>query len=164
MVVRPVTDRRLEMRVAEPREAPEPKTADEITADADQRRVQRRDGVAALLFLLGIVASHALAHLSPYGAWALLALIVAGLVFSVVRQGVRGLASPIRGIFLLWLAISVAAVVLVSLDSFSAENLLLLAVVWGVLLVLWLGDRGLARLVKNTPEPEQPRSSPDPRS
>ena len=158
MVVRRVTDRRLEMRVAEPREAPEPKTADEITADADQRRVRRREGAVAVLFLVGLVALHAVAHLSTYGAWALVALMVAGLGFSIVRKGVRGLASPVRGIFLFWLAISVASVVLVSLDSFSGENVLLLAVVWGILLVLWLGDRGLARLVRNTPEPEQPGS------
>ena len=111
-----------------------------------------------MLFLLGVVASHAVVHLTTYGALALLALIVACLAFSVLRQGVRGLASPVRGIFLFWLAISVASVVLVSLDSFSGENVLLLAVIWGILLVLWLGDRGLARLVRNTPEPEQPGS------
>jgi hypothetical protein len=73
-------------------------------------------------------------------------LTVIGVGLSLWRRGVSGLASPVRGIFLVWLAISVASVVLVSLDSFSGENALLLAIVWGILLVLWLADRGLARL------------------
>jgi hypothetical protein len=143
------------LRVPEPRVAPEPKTADERTVEDEQERVDRRDGAIAILIFLGLAASHGLGYISKYGEWAALALIVVGVGLSIVRRGFSGLASPVRGIFLLWLAISVAAVVLVSLDRFSGENVLLLAIVWGILLVLWLGERGLARFLSKREERER---------
>ena len=135
-------------RAPEARLAPEPKTADQLTVERDQRRARRRAWTAAVLILLGLVASHGIAYVPKYGGWATLVLTVVGVGLSISRRGLRALASPIRGIVIVWLAISVASVVLVSLDRFSGENILLLAIVWGILLVLWLGDRGLSRFLR----------------
>jgi hypothetical protein len=146
------------LRVPEPRVAPEPKTAEERTVEDEQERVERRDGAIAILILLGLAASHGIGYISKDGEWAALALMVVGIGLSFARQGFSGLASLVRGIFLLWLAISVATVVLISLDSFSGENVLLLSIVWGILLALWLGDRGLARFLSKREERERRRA------
>jgi hypothetical protein len=143
-------------RAAEARQAPEPKTADELTAEQRERRLGRREGAVAILFLLVVVASHIAVHIPRIGTWAALALVIALVGFSLFRtaraspddaQDGGSFVRPLRVIFLFWLAVSVASVVLVSLDSFSRENVLLLAVVWSIALVLWLGDRGLARVM-----------------
>jgi hypothetical protein len=141
-------------RAGEPHRAPEPKTADELTDEQRERRLGRREGAVAILFLLGLVGSHIAVHIPRIGIWIALALVmvVVGLSLSRTPDGARdggSFATPLRGLFLFWLAVSVASVVLVSLDSFSRENILLLAVVWGILLVLWLGDRGLGRVTAN---------------
>jgi hypothetical protein len=131
-------------------EAPAARTVEQRIAQERERRIERRILAAAVVIVLGLVVSHVIVHIPNFGAWAALAVIVvAGLCASLLRRstGIPGSTSPLRGIFLLWLAISGAMVVLVSLDRFSLENMLLLAVVWGALLLLWLGDRALARLL-----------------
>jgi hypothetical protein len=137
-------------------EVPEAQTVEQRIGEERERRIRRRTVAAGIIILLGLVLSHVIVHIPNFGAWAALAvIIVASLCASVLRRstGIPSSTSPLRGIFLLWLAISVAMVVLVSLDRFSLENMLLLAVVWGGLLLLWLGDRALARLLR------QPKSS-----
>jgi hypothetical protein len=141
-------------RAGEAHLAPEPKTADQRTAERHQRKLHRREGTLAILFLLVLVATHFAVHIPRIGTWAALALVVVLVGFSFFRapddaQDGGSFARPLRALFLIWLAVSIVSVVLVSFDSFSRENLLLLAVVWGILLVLWLGDRGLARLIAN---------------
>jgi len=134
-------------RAQEARVAPEPQTAEQRTVEEDRRRVTQRRGAAALLGTLFLLAAHWLGSGTKYGGWVTLVLLVLTVGLSVSRRGMSALASPIRGIVLVWLAISVSSVVLVSLDSFSGENIVLLAIVWGILFVLWLGDRSLSRLV-----------------
>lgn len=51
-----------------------------------------------------------------------------------------------RLLFLVWLAISVAVLVLVAIGGFYPEDLVLLAVVGTILVVLWGIDRLLPRL------------------
>lgn len=112
--------------------------------------------------ILLAIASHTVTLIPGVGFWV---AVVVWLVYfsygtwSFVRHGGvhaarRGYAltggltgSPLRAVVLVWLAISVAMVVLVSLDNlFRWDNLLLLAVVWAILAVVWLADRGLVRL------------------
>jgi hypothetical protein len=103
--------------------------------------------LALLSFLTWCLAD----YLPGVGGW--LALTILGVGLSVSRTlrrsgGRLSVASPLRGIFLVWLAICVAMVVLVSLDRVSLENIVLLSIVWGMLVVLWVVDRGVARLVR----------------
>jgi hypothetical protein len=134
-------------------EAPEPQTADERMAEERERGNRRRSiGLAALL-LLGYIALHSAGHLPGLGRWGAIAIAIVWVGLSLwlsLRRPARKemTVSPLRGFFLVSLAIGVLLLVLVSLDSFSGENLLLLAVVWGIVLALWLADRGLVRLLR----------------
>jgi hypothetical protein len=134
-------------------EAPEPQTADERMAEERERRNRRRGiGLAALL-LLGYIALHSAGHIPGLGRRGALATTIIwvglSLWLSLRRSARREMTvSPLRGFFLVSLAIGVLLVVLVLLDSFSRENLLLLAVVWGIVLALWLADRGLVRVLR----------------
>jgi hypothetical protein len=133
----------------EPRER---KTSDERTHRAPERRPG--PGHATLvLALLGFFTWRLADYLPGVGGWLALALTILGVGLSVSRTlrrsgGRLSLASPVRGVFLVWLAICVAMVVLVSLDMFSLENIVILSIVWGMLVVLWVVDRGVARLVR----------------
>jgi hypothetical protein len=105
--------------------------------------------LALLSFLTWCLAD----YLPGVGGWLALALTILGVGLSVSRTlrrsgGRLSVASPLRGIFLVWLAICAAMVVLVSLDRVSLENIVLLSIVWGLLVVLWVVDRGVARLVR----------------
>jgi hypothetical protein len=146
-------------------EGPAAKTADERVEEERQRRARRRARVLVPLLLLLAVASHTVTLIPGVGFWVAVAVWLAYFSYgtwSFVRHGGpraarRGYAagggvtgSPLRLVVLIWLAISVAMVVLVSLDNFFRwDNLLLLAVVWAILAVLWLADRGLVRLASS---------------
>ena len=112
--------------------------------DGEQGRGGMLPGVVALVVLVVSV----LVHFAPvWWVQALLAIIGLGYAAASAarsrKTGVRARIRLIRGLFLVWLAVSVASTVLVALGGFYREDLVLLAVVWTILAVLWLVDRVL---------------------
>lgn len=65
-------------------------------------------------------------------------LVLAGVLSEETR---RTIAPFVRGLFLTWLCLTAVSAVLISLDSYSNENLTFLAVASCGLLVMWIPDR-----------------------
>jgi hypothetical protein len=109
--------------------------------------------VRAVVVAIALLLASVLAHFAPLP---LFLDAVAAIVFFVyfARFTRHRLPRPSRPprfratrlLFLVWLAISVAVLVLVAIGGFYPEDLVLLAVVGTILVVLWGIDRLLPRL------------------
>lgn len=132
-----------------PRQAPEPQHRPPLPSDPDDERRNRRPWWRAAVGLGLLVAWHLISFL-PWWAALLVVFIAAGLTISGFLRSARGKRrpSPFRGLFLLWLAVSIAATVLVGLGGFQHDDRILLLVVWAILAAVWLLDRGLSRLAQ----------------
>lgn len=128
-----------------PREPPEPLAAEQRSNETGRRKALI---ASAVVFAL-LAALHLVAHLSSWAAL-VLALVTLALnrrFFPPLGRGRGGRSSLLRALFLLWLAVSIALTVLVVISGFYREDLILLAIVWGILAALWLADR-LDRFVR----------------
>jgi hypothetical protein len=114
----------------------------------------------AILLRVGLVLVNYLAAIGGHGA-----VVAVSFVLFLVAEALRGIAmaheeaedadeapallirrraaTAVRGVYLLWLAISVVALVLVAIGGFHDEDLLLLAAVWAILGLLLLLEYGL---------------------
>jgi hypothetical protein len=126
--------------------APEPKTAEQIAAEERERKARQRKAVIVIVMSFALIGSHLVRHFWTSTAWLAYALAFAGVALTLSYRGLSALSSLLRWAFLFSLAISVVIVVLVPLDSFSRENVLLIAVIWGATLVLWAAHRAVERL------------------
>jgi ABC-type xylose transport system permease subunit len=82
------------------------------------------------------------------------ALVVAHLVAIFLRSTRRRSSDggkSVRAVFVLWLAICVAATVLVAIGGFQQDDRALLGVVWPILALMWIGYR--LRVGTATPQP-----------
>lgn len=131
-----------------PRTAPEPQHQAPLPSDPDEQR-KRPPWWRAAAGLGLLVAWHLISFLPWWVALALV-FIAGGLTISGFLRSARGKRrpSPFRGLFLLWLAVSIAATVLVGIGGFQHDDRILLLVVWAILAAVWLLDRGLSRLAQ----------------
>lgn len=99
---------------------------------------------------LGLLVAWHLISFLPWWVALALVFIAGGLTISGFLRSARGKRrpSPFRGLFLLWLAVSIAATVLVGIGGFQHDDRILLLVVWAILAAVWLLDRGLSRLAQ----------------
>jgi hypothetical protein len=104
----------------------------------------------ALIIMLAVLAASVLVHFAPLWVQALLTIpFLAYVSFrarSMPRPTGRTRIGLTRALFLIWLAVSIAASVLVAIGGFYREDLVLLAVVWTILAGLWAIDRLIPRI------------------
>lgn len=132
-----------------PREAPEPQTAEERSRTRRRKAVFTAGGLTSLLL---VVLLHVVGFIPTIGGALVLMIALALFGLSIYRfvsrvgAPSRRTPSPVRGLVLAFAAITVAAFVLAWLSGFQPGDWIVVAVPAGILVCLWLLDRGLVRL------------------
>ena len=122
-------------------------------AEASARPPAGRRRAVAIGFVVGVafLALHFLVYIPLVGAWlAPVAILGVNLWLRRKRRRIspvrrRSVVSGIRGAFLIWLAVALAALVLVALGGFQKDDRILLAVVFLILATLWTSQEAIAR-------------------
>jgi hypothetical protein len=120
--------------------------------EAEEPAAPRAGQGRALVTTLALFLASMLVHFAPVPlpVKGLLALLfIAYFAFTArsrLRRPRRARIGVTRALLLIWLAVSVAVSVLVALGGFYREDLVLLAVVWTILGVVWMIDRLLPRV------------------
>jgi hypothetical protein len=132
----------------EPRQAPEPQTAEERTRRAAAGGRRRTIVLVSAVFVLAFGSHAVLPRLGSWGFLLFAALVAASGAARAVGGRSTGLlagaARFLRGLFLVAVAVVGLFAVLIPLDSFSAENLLILGCACGVAATLWAAQRLVA--------------------
>jgi hypothetical protein len=113
---------------------------------------RRRAVAIGLVIGVAFLALHFLVYIPLVGAW-LAPIAIVGVNVWFRRKRLRAMSSGlrrsvvsgIRGAFLIWLAVALAALVLVALDGFQKDDRVLLAVVFLILATLWASQEAIAR-------------------
>jgi hypothetical protein len=136
-----------------PREAaPKPAAAPEGRQQARARLMRLGLWVTGALLLLGL--KWIVEFLPSWAQIVVGALVVGHLVaffLGSTRRRSSDAGKGVRAVFVLWLAICVAATVLVAIGGFQQDDRALLGLIWPILALIWIGYR--LRVGTATPQP-----------
>lgn len=131
---------------------PEAPAAREDRHQAQARLFRLALWVAGALVVLGLKW---IVEFLPAWAEILAGVLVVSHLLSIFLRSTSnrsfGAAKRLRALFLVWLAICVAATVLVAIGGFQQDDRALLGVVWPILALIWIGYR--LRSAAASPQP-----------